>query len=287
MMAKAAATTADAICLDLEDAVAPAEKPAARAHVVRALHDIDFGQRLRIVRINAIDTPFAYRDVVDVIEAAAHRVDLIMVPKVGATSDLAFVDTLLTQIEASIGVTTPIRLEAQIESASGFVNLSAIARASSRLDALIFGAGDYAASMQMPSSGIGERDEHDADYPGDRWHAPMHGIAAAARANGLRCLDGPYAAYKDAAGLERACRIARALGFDGKQCIHPAQIPIVNEVFTPTDEELRRATAIVDAYDAAIAAGHGAAVHDGRMIDGATLRMARAVVDRRKLIDRR
>ncbi len=287
MIEKAARSGADAVCLDLEDAVAPADKPAARHEVVKALRELDFGPRLRIVRINGIDTAFAYRDLIEVIEAAGDRIDLVMVPKVSSARDLEFVHTLLGQIDAHTGRTAALGLEAQIETAAGFVELREIARATPRLESLIFGAGDYAASMHMPSSGIGERDEHDALYPGDRWQAPMHAIVAAARAHGLRCMDGPYAAYQDAAGLERAARIARALGFDGKQCIHPAQLDVVNGVFTPPDNELHRALAVVAAYEAAVAAGQGAAAHEGKMIDAANLRMARTIIDRRRRIDGR
>ena len=284
MVEKAARSTADAVCLDLEDSIAPADKPAARHAVVQALREVAFEQRLRIVRINAVDTAFAYRDLIEVVEGAGDRIDVLMVPKVSGARDLEFVDTLLSQIEAHTGRAAALGLEAQIETAAGFVELRDIARATPRLECLIFGAGDYAASMHMPSAGIGARDEHDALYPGDRWHAPMHAIVATARAHGLRCMDGPYAAYQDAAGLEQAARIARALGFDGKQCIHPAQLAVVNAVFTPSDEELRRAQAVVTAYEAAVADGRGAATHDGKMIDAANLRMARTIVDRRRQI---
>ena len=280
MIPKAAASEADAVCIDLEDAVAPAEKAASRAHVVAALRTLDFGARTRIVRINGLDTPYAYRDLVDVIEAAGDRVDLVMVPKVGGAREVVFVDMLLTQIEAHRGLPSRIGIEAQIESAAGFVYLREIAAASPRLEALILGAGDYAASMKMPASGIGEMDANDALYPGHRYHAVMHGIVAAARAHGLRCMDGPYGAYKDAAGYERACRIARSMGFDGKQCIHPGQLAMANTVFSPTDAEIAEAAALVKAFDAAVAAGQGAATHDGRMIDAASLRMARTTLDR-------
>ena len=280
MIPKAAASAADAVCIDLEDAVAPAEKAASRAHVVHALRNIDFGVRTRIVRVNGIDTPYAYRDLVEVIEAAGDRVDLVMVPKVGSANDVAFVDTLLSQIEAHRGQPSPIGIEAQIESAAGFVYLRDIATASPRLEALILGVGDYAASMKMPSSAIGEMDANDADYPGHRWHAVMHGIVAAARAHGLRCMDGPYSAYKDAAGLETSCRVARTMGFDGKQCIHPSQLEAVNRIFSPSAAEIAVAAALVQAFDAAVAAGQGAATHDGRMIDAASLRMARTILDR-------
>ena len=285
MMRKAAASAADAVCLDLEDSVTPDEKAPARAHVVQALNGIDFGRRVRIVRINALDTPYAYRDLVEVVEAAGSRVDLVMLPKASSARDIEFVDTMLTQIEWHARLSCRIGVEAQIETAGGYLALPGIAGASSRLEALAFGAGDYAASMHMPSANIGERDEYDGAYPGDRWHAPMHGVVAAARAHGLRCMDGPYAAYADREGLERASRVARALGFDGKQCIHPGQIDVVNAAFTPSEEETRRATAVVRAWEAAAAAGRGAATHDGRMIDAANLRMARAIVERRRLVD--
>jgi citrate lyase subunit beta/citryl-CoA lyase len=280
MIEKAAASAADAVCLDLEDSVAPAEKSAARGHAARALRAIDFGARIRLLRVNAIDTPWTYRDLVDVVEEAGDRLDAVMVPKVQSARDLMVVDTLLTQIEAHRQLPRMIRVAAQIESAAGFLHIRDIACAVPRLDALIFGAGDYAASMRMPSAAIGERDAHDAAYPGDRWHAVMHTIVAAARANGLRCMDGPYAGYRDAAGLERACGIARAMGFDGKQCIHPAQVAVVNAAFTPSAEDVARAVAVVEAYEAAVAAGSGVAVHEGRMIDAASLRMARTILER-------
>jgi citrate lyase subunit beta/citryl-CoA lyase len=249
---------------------------------VRALRDIDFGRRVRIVRINGLDTPLAYRDLVDVAEEVGDRIDLIMIPKVGWPRDVAFVETLLWQIESSRRLSTPIAIEAQIETAHGFLNAREIGAASPRLDALVFGQGDYAASMRIPSAAIGELDADDELYPGHRWHAVMHTIVAAARANGLRCMDGPYAGFRDTAGLERSSRLARAMGFDGKQCIHPAQLPTVNTVFAPSDEEVSRATALIQAYEKAVAAGQGAAVYEGKMIDGASLRMARTVLLRRK-----
>jgi citrate lyase beta subunit len=279
---KAARSAADAVCLDLEDSVTAEEKAAARASVVRALQHVDFGGRVRIVRVNALDTPFTYRDVIEVAEAAGDRLDLLMVPKVESAADLAFVDTLLSQIEATRGFSTRVGVEAQIETARGFLYAREIASATSRLETLIFGPGDYSASMHMPATGIGEFDQWDELYPGHRWHAAMHTVVAAARANGLRCMDGPYSAFKDEAGLERASRIARALGFDGKQCIHPAQLPIVNAVFGPSDEEVARAEAVVKAYEDTVASGRGVATHDGRMIDAASLRMARSILAHRR-----
>lgn len=280
MIQKAAASAADAVCLDLEDSVPDAEKPAARANAIRALRELDFGSRLRLLRINALDTPFAYRDLIEVVEAAGDRLDRIMLPKAGSSADVAFVDILLGQIERARGFERSIGIEAQIESAAGFVAIREIAEASPRLEALIFGPGDYAASMQMPSSNIGEADEHDALYPGHRWHAAMHSIVAHARACGLGAIDGPYAAYQDAAGFDKSCRIARAMGFDGKQCIHPAQLAAANAIFSPTAEEVARARAIVEAYERALAEGRGSASFNGRMIDAANIRMARTILEK-------
>lgn len=286
MIGKAAASAADAVCLDLEDSVIAADKAEARANAVRALTELDFGPRLRMLRINGLDTPFAYRDLVDVVEAAGDRIDLVMLPKAGSREDVAFVDTLLTQIEMHRGFQRRIGIEAQIETASGFLEVREIAAASGRLETLIFGPGDYAASMHMPSAGIGEFDAHDELYPGHRWHAVMHAIVASARVNGLRCLDGPYSAYQDLQGFERSCRIARAMGFDGKQCIHPGQIATANSIFSPSPEEISAARRIVDAYKQAVASGSGAVSLDGKMIDAASLRMAQVTVARHSLSQR-
>ena len=284
MFGKAAASGADAVCLDLEDSVLPDEKTAARANVVRALQEIDFGRRVRMVRINSLDSDYADRDLTEVIEAAGEHVDLVMVPKVGSAAEVAFVDDRLTRIENARTLSRRVGIEAQIESAAGFLYVREIASASPRLESLIFGPGDFAASMQMPASAIGELDAHDAAYPGHRYHAVMLTIVAAARANGLRCMDGPYAGYTDTAGLIRACEIAIALGFDGKQCIHPGQLATVNAAFSPSDEEVARATALVQAYESAIAEGRGAASFQGRMIDAASLRMAQVTLRRHALI---
>ena len=283
MIAKAAASAADAVCLDLEDSVLPDEKVPSRANVVRALRELDFGPRVRMVRINSLDSEYADRDLMDVLESAADLVDVVMIPKVGSAADVAFVDDVLARIEDARGLTQRIGVEAQIESAAGFLYVREIASASSRLEGLVFGPGDFAASMQMPATAIGELDAHDAAYPGHRYHAVMLTIVAAARANGLRCMDGPYAGYTDTAGLVRACQIAVALGFDGKQCIHPGQLATVNAAFSPTEEEVARASALVTAYESAIAEGRGAASYQGRMIDAASLRMAQVILRRHDL----
>jgi citrate lyase beta subunit len=283
MIAKAAASASDAVCLDLEDSVLPDDKVASRGNVVRALRELDFGPRVRMVRINSLDSEFADRDLMDVLEGAADRVDVVMIPKVGSAADVAFVDNVLARIEDARSLPRRIGVEAQIESAAGFLYVREIASASSRLEGLIFGPGDFAASMQMPATAIGELDAHDAAYPGHRYHAVMLTIVAAARANGLRCMDGPYAGYTDTAGLVRACQIAVALGFDGKQCIHPGQLATVNAAFSPSEEEVARASALVTAYESAIGEGRGAASYQGRMIDAASLRMAQVILRRHDL----
>jgi citrate lyase beta subunit len=285
MMHKAAQSAADAVCLDLEDSVAPEQKEASRAHVIQALQHIDFGKRVRMLRINALDTPLAYRDVIEVVEAAGERLDLIMLPKTRDAGDVRFLDLLLSQIEMRLHLPHPIGIEAQIETASGFVWLREIAQSTPRLEALIFGPGDYAASMRMPLANIGEADQHDALYPGHRWHAIMHGIVAAARANNLRCMDGPYADFKDEPGFERACKVALAMGFDGKQCIHPAQLSTANRIFAPAPDELDWARSVVEAYNQASAEGRGAISLNGKMVDAANIRMAQTILQRQQTIE--
>jgi malyl-CoA/(S)-citramalyl-CoA lyase len=278
MIVKAAGSVADSICIDLEDSVPIEAKEASRANVVRAFNELEFGDRTRMFRMNGLDTSFAYRDLIDVIEAAGDRVDQVMLPKCGGAADVAFVSRLLSQIEKRQGLRREIGIEAQIESAAGFTWIREIASASPRLRALIFGAGDYAASMRMPATGIGTSDANDDLYPGHRWHAVMHAVVAAARTNGLRCVDGPYSDFRDLEGFERASGIARAMGFDGKQCIHPGQLASVNRIFSPTPEEIAHARRVVDAYDTAAKAGRGAISLDGQMVDEANVRMARVVL---------
>jgi citrate lyase beta subunit len=286
MLEKAAASVADAVCMDLEDSVPAAEKEASRKNIVRALRELDFGRKTKIFRINGLTTPYAYRDVIEVVEGAGDRLDLVMLPKAGQPSDVHFIATLLSQIEERQGFTRQIGIEAQIETAAGFLWAREIASSSARLETLIFGHGDYAASMQMPAEGIGLEDANDAMYPGHRWHSVMHAIVAAARANGLRCMDGPYAAHTDTAGFARACRIARAMGFDGKQCIHPSQLAAANAAFSPSEDEIAHARRITAAYDAGVATGRGAISLDGQMVDEANIRLARVVLARAEVTSR-
>ena len=279
MVEKALASDADAVFLDLEDAVAPAEKPAARGKVVRAITELDWRGRQAVYRMNALDTAYFYRDLIEVLEEAGQSLDVIMVPKVERPEDLYVVDTLLRSIESNVELEPgSIKLEAQIESAGGLVHVDAIARATERLEALHFGPGDYAASLRMPQTSIGTPDEWDEVYPGDRFHYAMQRIVVAARAAGLRAIDGPVADYRDEEGLRKSCLRARALGFDGKWCIHPAQIEVVNEVFSPGQKEVEWAKKVVAAYEAAGSGGLGSISVEGNMIDAASIKMARNVL---------
>jgi citrate lyase beta subunit len=283
MIEKAAASAADAVCLDLEDSVSVEEKANSRGNVIRAFKELDFGPRSRMFRMNGLNGPFAYRDLIEIVEAAGEHIDVIMIPKVSSREDVMFVDTLLTQIESHTGLTVKIGLEVQIETAAGFLAVAEIARSSMRLEALAFGPGDYSASLQMPSASIGEFDRYDEMYPGHRWHAVMHAIVAAARANGLRCLDGPFAGHKNPPGFERSCQVARAMGFDGKHCIHPNQATAANSLFSPGTEEVAHANEVVQAYEQAVGRKQGTATLKGKMIDAASLRMATVVLEKHQL----
>ena len=280
MVEKALASEADAVFLDLEDAVAPDSKAAARGDVVSALEELDWRGRPGLFRANALDTSYFYRDLIEVVEEAGDSLDAVMIPKVNRPEDLHAVSILLSQLELAMELEKgKIKLEAQIESAEGLANVDSIANATDRLTALHFGPGDFAASMGMPQTSIGVMDEWDEAYPGHRFHYAMQRIVVAARAAELRVLDGPVADYRDEEGLRRSCLIARSLGFDGKWCIHPAQIGIVNEVFSPTDREVEWAKKVVAAYEEASAGGSGSVSVDGQMIDAASIRMARTTLD--------
>ena len=280
MAEKALASPADAVFLDLEDAVAPDEKAEARGKIVQALQELDWGNRPTLYRSNALDTPYFYRDVIEVVEEAGDRLDSILIPKVQRPEDLHVAATLLYQTELSAGLEPgKIKIEGQLESARGLVSVDGIAGATGRLMALHFGPGDFAASVRMPQTSIGVMDEWDEVYPGHRFHYAMQRIVVAARAADLRAVDGPVADYRDEDGLRKSCLLARSLGFDGKWCIHPAQIEIVNEVFQPTEEETGWAKKVLKAYEEASAAGRGAITLDGQMIDAASIRMARNTLD--------
>jgi citrate lyase subunit beta / citryl-CoA lyase len=276
MAEKALASAADAVFLDLEDAVAPDSKAAARTDVVHAFEELDWDDRPALFRANALDTPYFYRDLIEVVERAGDSLDSVMIPKVNRPEDLYAVSMLLSQLELAMELERgKIKLEAQIESAEGLANVDSIASATSRLEALHFGPGDFAASVSMPQTSIGVMDEWDEAYPGHRFHYAMQRIVVAARATGLRVLDGPVADYSDEEGLRRSCLIARSLGFDGKWCIHPAQIAIVNETFSPTARDVEWAKKVVAAYEEANATGSGSVSVDGNMVDAASIKLAR------------
>ena len=280
MVEKGLSSGADLLFLDLEDAVAPGSKAEARKNVIQAVNERDWRGRPTMYRMNALDTPYFYRDVIEVAEEAGGSLDLILVPKVERPEDLVTLDTLLRGVEAASGLEPgKVKLEAQIETALGLVNIDAIARATDRLEALHFGPGDYAASVRMPQTSIGTADEWDDLYPGHRFHYVMHRIVVAARAAGLRAVDGPVADFRDEEGLRRSCLLSRSIGFDGKWCIHPGQIEAVNELFSPTEEEVEWAKKVVGAYEEAEAAGSGSISMDGKMVDAASIRMARNTLD--------
>jgi citrate lyase beta subunit len=283
---KALEGDADYIFLDLEDAVAPADKEQARRNVIAGLLEYDWRERGKTicVRINGIDTHYMYRDVIDVVEQAGHRLDTILIPKVGVPADVYLVDALLTQIEAAKGLSHRIGIDVLIETALGMANVEAIAQSSRRLEAMHFGVADYAASCRARTVSIGGLNP---DYPGDQWHAALSRMVVACRAYGLRPIDGPFGDFQDPDGYLDAARRGAALGIEGKWAIHPSQIDLANQVFTPPAAEVQRARRILDALEQAAREGKGAAQLDGRMIDAASARMAQNVVEMARTLEGR
>src|SRR3954447_22167688 len=275
-LAKAPSLDADEVFLDLEDAVAPNEKDAARERVIEALRTLDFGPaKTVVVRVNGTDTPHYYRDLIAVVEQAGTRLHAVMVPKVRTPGDVEMTDKLLTQIELACGHEVGrIGIEAQIEDATGLIACEAIAAASPRMETLIFGPGDYSAAVGIPITTIGAAPD---GYPGDHLNYVYSRLVVAARAAGIQAIDGPYARVGDEPGLRARSQLARALGLDGKWTIHPGQIAVVNEVFSPAREDWQRAEAMLAAYDEAHASGHGAATFYGEMIDEANRKMAERI----------
>jgi citrate lyase subunit beta/citryl-CoA lyase len=286
MFPKALDSSADYIFLDLEDAVAPGDKVTARANVIRALLEHDWRARGKTicVRVNGIDTHYMYRDVVEVVEQAGHRLDTILIPKVGVPADVYLVDALLTQIEEAKGIPHRIGIDVLIETALGMANVEAIAQSSRRLEAMHFGVADYAASCRARTVVIGGLNP---DYPGDQWHAALSRMIVACRAYGLRPIDGPFGDFKDPGGYRLSARRGAALGIEGKWAIHPSQIELANEVFTPPAAEIDRARRILAALEEAAREGRGAAQLDGRMIDAASARMAQNVVTMAQALEQR
>jgi citrate lyase subunit beta / citryl-CoA lyase len=272
-LAKAPELEADEVFLDLEDAVAPSAKEEARWRVIQALKETDFGPRTVVVRVNGTDTPHYYRDLIDIVEQAGDRLDAIMLPKVRTPGDVEMTDKLISQVELAMALEPGrIGIEAQIEDAAGLIACEAIATASPRMETLIFGPGDYSAAVGIPVTTIGAAP---AGYPGDHLNYVYSRLVVAARAAGIQAIDGPYAAVKDEDGLRERAMLARALGMDGKWTIHPAQIAVVNDAFTPRRDEWERAEAMLAAYERArTGEARGAAMFEGEMIDEANRRMA-------------
>ena len=274
---KAAESEADYIFLDLEDAVAPPQKEQARKNVIAGLNEIDWAGlgKTVSVRINGLDTPYMYRDVIDVMEQAGERLHTILVPKVGVAADLYLVEALISQIEQARGLANSVGTEALIETALGMANVETIAASGGRLEALHFGVADYAASNRARTVSIGGLNPN---YPGDQWHFALSRLVVACRAYGLRAVDGPFGDYSDPQGFTDGARRAAALGCEGKWAIHPSQVALANEVFSPPEDEVDRARRIVQEMKTAVAQGRGAASVDGKMIDAASERMAHTVL---------
>ncbi|HYW03356.1 MAG TPA: CoA ester lyase [Gammaproteobacteria bacterium] len=281
MMAKAAGSDADLVFLDLEDSVAPNAKAGARAGIVAALNGLDWGDKTRAVRINNLETPFAWRDIIEVVEGAGESLDIIIVPKIKAARDVWWVDVLLSQMEEALGLTRRIGLEVLIEEVEAMIDVENIARASDRLEAIIFGPGDYSASQGIRVTDIGGTSE---GYPGDLWHYARNKIAIAARAAGIDAIDGPYANFGDPDGYRREAARAATLGFAGKWAIHPSQIAPGKEIFSPTREEVDRARRLCRAYAEAEEKGLGAVAVEGTMVDAASVRVLQNTVRKADLI---
>lgn len=290
LFAKMAASAADVINLDLEDSVAPADKDQARANIIAAINDVDWGTKTLSVRINGLDTPFWYRDVVDLLEQAGDRLDQIMIPKAGCAADIYAVDALVTAIERAKGRTKPIAFEVIIESAAGICHVEEIAAASPRLQAISLGAADFAASMGMATTGIGGTQENyymirdGQKYWPDPWHWAQTAIVAACRTHGLLPVDGPFGDFSDPKGFRAQALRSATLGMVGKWAIHPSQIALANEVFSPSEAAVTEAREILAAMEKAKAEGAGATVYKGRLVDIASIKQAEVTLRQSDLI---
>jgi len=283
MHVKASQRDVDVIMLDLEDSVPVDAKESARTRVIQSIHTLNWQDTILTVRINGLDTPFGYRDLLEVAEAAGPRIEAVVVPKVNHPGDIHFISRMLDGIEAAKGFSKRIHIEAIIESAEGLEQVSQIAKASDRLITLVFGIVDYSASIGarlVSISGHGEKEEE--IYPGHRWNFEMSRIVMAAKAHGLLAIDAPYGNFKDPKGLQRSAALACALGYDGKWAIHPDQIDIVNQVFSPSKEDVDRAVKVLAAHKEAQEKGLGAVAVEGRMVDQATVRLAKQLYEQAK-----
>ncbi len=300
MLEKAPELGADIVMLDLEDAVAPEEKEQARTNVIGALRELDWSRCSVSLRINGLDTHFCYRDIVDVVEQAGDRLDSIMIPKASGAADVQLVATLLTQIEDAKRLPHRIAIFVLIETALGMVHCEEIARACpERMEAMVFGVADYAASIQSHTTSIGgtnpdyamladpEDDTERALHLGDQWHYPLSRIAVTCHAYGLRPIDGPFGDFTDPEGYLASARRAAVLGYEGKWAIHPSQIELANEVFTPSERIVEKTHRILAAMQEAAAHGKGAVSLDGRLIDAASIRMAEKLLAKLEQIEAR
>ncbi|MDQ1902296.1 L-malyl-CoA/beta-methylmalyl-CoA lyase [Paracoccus sp. WLY502] len=287
---KMAKSAADVINLDLEDSVAPGDKDRARANIIQAIGDIDWGDKTLSVRINGLDTPFWYRDVVDLLEQAGERLDQIMIPKAGNASDIYAVDALVTAVERARGRSKRIGFEVIIESAAGICHVEEIAASSPRMQAISLGAADFAASMGMATTGIGGTQENyymireGQKYWPDPWHWAQTAIVAACRTHGLLPVDGPFGDFSDQDGFIAQARRSATLGMVGKWAIHPSQVTLANEVFSPSDAAVTEAREILAAMEKAKAEGAGATVYKGRLVDIASIKQAEVIVRQAELI---
>ncbi|SHM34841.1 beta-methylmalyl-CoA/L-malyl-CoA lyase [Paracoccus solventivorans] len=290
LFAKMAASAADVINLDLEDSVAPDDKEQARKNIIQAIGDIDWGNKTLSVRINGLDTPFWYRDVVDLLEQAGDRLDQIMIPKAGCAADIYAVDALVTAIERAKGRKKPISFEVIIETAAGISHVEEIAASSPRLQAMSLGAADFAASMGMATTGIGGTQENyymarqGQKYWSDPWHWAQAAIVAACRTHGVLPVDGPFGDFSDEEGFRAQALRSATLGMVGKWAIHPSQVALANEVFSPSEAAVAEAREIIAAMDQAQKSGAGAAVYKGRLVDIASIRQAEVIVRQAEMI---
>lgn len=282
MFGKAAGCGADLVFLDLEDAVPAAFKEQSRAKAITALNDIDWGRTARAVRINGLDTPWCHDDVIEVVTNAGHNLDTIIIPKARKARDVWWIDVLLSQLESKLGLRRRIRLEVLIEEVEGLANAEKIAAASPRLDALIFGVGDFSLSQ-------GARVDTNfvplGEYPGDFWHYARNKVVVAARIAGIDAIDAPYPDFRDMSGYERDARRASLLGYTGKWAIHPDQVPTANEAYSPTEDEIALAERNIAAYREAEDKGLGAVGVNGVLVDAAHVKMARETLARADLIN--
>ena len=278
MFEKAITSNADVIFLDLEDAVSPQDKIPSRQNIIKAIKEMNWKEKGKTIsiRINSLDTHYMYRDVIEIVEEVGEKIDTILIPKAGSASDVYMVDCLLAQIEDNKKFKNKIGIECLIETALGMSNIKEIAKSSERLEALHFGVADYAASLKARTVIIGGLNP---DYPGDQWHHGLSQLVMTCRAYGLRAIDGPFGDFNDKEAYIASAKRAAAIGFDGKWAIHPSQIDLANEVFSPPEKEVNKAIRILEELEKAAKEGKGAAQLDGRMIDAASARMAENVVN--------